>query len=204
MNSLDELYGSPIHDVNNGSRLPGDYYIVDFNGDGKVDVEDSAPYGYSGTPQNTYNATVGLDWKGFSFFVQFYGVTNVIRDVNLVSFSHNTDNVYKLGSWWNGNDLDGEVLLPRWYSQPSAYSNGTQYLYDGSYVRLKNAEVAYTWTDGWVKKLGISSLKIYLNGNNLWLWSKMPDDRESNFSGGSGSGAYPTMRRFNLGIKFNL
>lgn len=204
MNSLDELYGSPIHDVNNGSRLPGDYYIVDFNGDGKVDVEDSAPYGYSGTPQNTYNATVGLDWKGFSFFVQFYGVTNVTRDVNLVSFSHNTDNVYKLGSWWNGNDLDGEVLLPRWYSQPSAYSNGTQYLYDGSYVRLKNAEIAYTWTDGWVKKLGISSLKIYLNGNNLWLWSKMPDDRESNFSGGSGSGAYPTMRRFNLGIKFNL
>jgi len=32
----------------------------------------------------------------------------------------------------------------------------------------------------------------------------MPDDRESNFSGGGGSGAYPTMRRFNLGIKFNL
>ena len=71
-------------------------------------------------------------------------------------------------------------------------------------MRLKNAEIAYTWTNGWVRSLGLSFLKVYLNGNNLWVWSRMPDDRESNFSGGSGSGAYPTMRRFNLGIKFNL
>lgn len=204
LNSLDELYGAPTHDVNNSGRLPGDYYIVDFNGDGKVDVEDSAPYGYTGTPQNTYNATLGFEYKGFSCFVQFYGVTNVTREVSLVSFTYNTDNVYDLGTWWNGTDLNGEVLLPRWYSQTSSYSNGTQYLYDGSYCRLKNAEVAYTWNGGWIKKLGVSSLKVYLNGNNLFLWSKMPDDRESNFSGGSGSGAYPTMRRFNLGVKFNL
>ena len=204
LNSLDALYGAPIHDVNNESRLPGDYYIVDFNGDGKVDVEDSAPYGYTGTPQNTYNATIGYEWKGFSCFVQFYGVTGVTRDVGLKSFTHNTDNVYNLGTWWNGYDCDGDVLLPRWYSQSSAYSDGTQYLYDGSYVRLKNVEIAYTWTDGWIKKLGMSNLKVYLNGNNLWLWSRMPDDRESNFSSSAGSGAYPTMRRFNLGIKFNF
>lgn len=204
LNSFDELYGSPSHDVNNGERLPGDYYIVDFNGDGVVDVRDSAPYGYSGTPQNTYNATVGFEWKGFSCFVQFYGVTNVTRDVNLVSFQNHIDNVYDIAPWWNGNDYSGEVTIPRWYSSASPYANGTQYLFDGSYVRLKNAEIAYTWTNGWVRSLGLSFLKVYLNGNNLWVWSRMPDDRESNFSGGSGSGAYPTMRRFNLGIKFNL
>lgn len=204
MNTFDELYGSPTHDVDNAHRLPGDYYIVDFNGDGKVDVEDSAPYAYSGTPQNTYNATFGVEWKGLSFFAQFYGVTNVTRDVNLVSFANHIDNVYNIGDWWNGRDLNGDVLLPRWYSSISSYSNGTQYLYDGSYVRLKNVEIAYTWTKGWIKKLGLGSLKVYLNGNNLWVWTRMPDDRESNFSGGSGSGAYPTMRRYNLGIKFNL
>ncbi len=204
MNTFDELYGSPTHDVDNGHRLPGDYYIVDFNGDGKVDVEDSAPYAYSPTPENTYNATFGVEWKGLSFFAQFYGVTNVTRDVNLVSFANHIDNVYNIGDWWNGTDLNGDVLLPRWYSSVSSYSNGTQYLYDGSYVRLKNVEIAYTWTNGWIKKLGLGSLKVYLNGNNLWVWTRMPDDRESNFSGGSGSGAYPTMRRYNLGIKFNL
>ena len=55
-----------------------------------------------------------------------------------------------------------------------------------------------------VRKLGVKNLKIYLNGNNLWVWSKMPDDRESNFAGSGNQGAYPTVKRFNLGVKFTL
>ena len=202
--SFDDIYGSPSHDVNDASRLPGDYYIVDFNGDGVVDNKDSVPYGYSGTPQNTYNATIGFEWKGFSCFAQFYGVTNVTREVSLVSFGNHIDNVYNIGDWWSGETGTGDILIPRWYSTVSGYSNGTQYLYDGSYIRLKNVELAYTFTNGWIKKLGLSYMKLYLNGNNLWVWSRMPDDRESNFSGGSGSGAYPTMRRFNFGVRFSL
>jgi len=204
LNSFDDIYGSPSHDVNDASRLPGDYYIVDFNGDGVVDNKDSVPYGYSGTPQNTYNATIGFEWKGFSCFAQFYGVTNVTREVSLVSFGNHIDNVYNIGDWWSGETGTGDILIPRWYSTVSGYSNGTQYLYDGSYVRLKNVELAYTFTNGWIKKLCLSYMKLYLNGNNLWVWSRMPDDRESNFSGGSGSGAYPTMRRFNFGVRFSL
>ena len=204
LNSFDDIYGSPSHDMNDASRLPGDYYIVDFNGDGVVDNKDSVPYGYSGTPQNTYNATIGFEWKGFSCFAQFYGVTNVTREVSLVSFGNHIDNVYNIGDWWSGETGTGDILIPRWYSTVSGYSNGTQYLYDGSYIRLKNVELAYTFTNGWIKKLGLSYMKLYLNGNNLWVWSRMPDDRESNFSGGSGSGAYPTMRRFNFGVRFSL
>lgn len=204
LNSFDDIYGSPSHDVNDASRLPGDYYIVDFNGDGVVDNKDSVPYGYSGTPQNTYNATIGFEWKGFSCFAQFYGVTNATREVSLVSFGNHIDNVYNIGDWWSGETGTGDILIPRWYSTVSGYSNGTQYLYDGSYIRLKNVELAYTFTNGWIKKLGLSYMKLYLNGNNLWVWSRMPDDRESNFSGGSGSGAYPTMRRFNFGVRFSL
>lgn len=204
LNSFDDIYGSPSHDVNDASRLPGDYYIVDFNGDGVVDNKDSVPYGYSGTPQNTYNATIGFEWKGFSCFAQFYGVTNVTREVSLVSFGNHIDNVYNIGDWWSGETGTGDILIPRWNSTVSGYSNGTQYLYDGSYIRLKNVELAYTFTNGWIKKLGLSYMKLYLNGNNLWVWSRMPDDRESNFSGGSGSGAYPTMRRFNFGVRFSL
>ena len=204
LHSFDDIYGSPSHDVNDASRLPGDYYIVDFNGDGVVDNKDSVPYGYSGTPQNTYNATIGFEWKGFSCFAQFYGVTNVTREVSLVSFGNHIDNVYNIGDWWSGETGTGDILIPRWYSTVSGYSNGTQYLYDGSYIRLKNVELAYTFTNGWIKKLGLSYMKLYLNGNNLWVWSRMPDDRESNFSGGSGSGAYPTMRRFNFGVRFSL
>ena len=69
LNNIDDLYGSPAHDVNENYRLVGDYYIIDYNGDGVVDSNDKAPYGYSNSPQNTYNVTFGFEWKGFSAFL---------------------------------------------------------------------------------------------------------------------------------------
>ena len=203
--TYDELYSTPAREKDDDQVLIGDHYIVDFNGDGKVDeTNDQAPYGYTMNPEHTYNATIGWEWKGFSCFAQLYGVTGVTRDVGLSSFNNKLLTVYDNGTWWNPVDNDGDVVVPRFASQVS-YNNGTQFLYDGSYFRLKNVEIAYTWTKGWIKKLGFSSLKIYLNGNNLFLITKMPDDREGNLGGfGGGSGAYPTVRRYNLGFKLNI
>lgn len=206
MQTYDDIYGSPKHDSNDSQKLPGDYYIVDFNGDGVVDnVNDYVPYGYTGTPQNTYNTTIGFEYKGFSCFAQFYGVTNVTRDVTMISLSDPMlANVYDQGTWWSDDHTGADVLTPRFNSTPTYYY-GTQYLCDGSYIRLKNVEVAYTFTQPWVKKLGVKDLKVFVSGNNLWLWTRMPDDRESNFSSyGGATGAYPTMKRINFGIKFNL
>lgn len=209
LQTWDDVYAAPTMDSNNDQRLPGDYYIVDFNGDGKIDnVNDYVPYGYTRTPQNTYNATIGLEYKGFSCFAQFYGVTNVTRDVTMISLSDPMlTNVYDQGVWWSDNHDGYDVITPRLLSKPmsNAAYYGTQYLCDGSYIRLKNIELAYTWTGGWVKKLGLNDLKVYISGNNLWLWTRLPDDRESNFSSDGGAvGAYPTMKRINVGVKFNL
>jgi len=202
--SYDELYSSPKREKDDTQVLIGDHYIVDFNADGVVDeTYDQAPYGYTGNPEHTYNATIGWEWKGFSCFAQLYGVTGVTRDVGLASFNNKLLTVFDNGDWWNPIDGNGDVVVPRFTTQV-AYNDGTQYLYDGSYLRLKNVEVAYTWTKGWIKKLGFSSLKIYLNGNNLFLITKMPDDRESNYGWSGGGGAYPTVRRFNLGFKLNI
>ena len=202
--TYDELYSTPEREKDDSQVLIGDHYIVDFNGDGKVDeTNDQAPYGYTGNPEHTYNATIGWEWKGFSMFAQLYGVTGVTRDVGLTSFNNKLLTVYDNGTWWNPVDNDGDVVVPRFTTQVS-YNDGTQFLYDGSYFRLKNVEVAYTWTKGWIKKLGFSSLKIYLNGNNLFLITKMPDDRESNYGWSGSGGAYPTVRRYNFGIKLNI
>ena len=202
--TYDELYSTPAREKDDAQVLIGDHYIVDFNADGVVDeTYDQAPYGYTGNPEHTYNATIGWEWKGFSCFAQFYGVTGVTRDVGLASFNNKLLTVYDNGDWWNPITADGEVVVPRFTTQV-AYNDGTQYLYDGSYFRLKNVEVAYTWTKGWIKKLGFSSLKIYLNGNNIFMITKMPDDREGNGDFSGGGGAYPTVRRFNLGVKLNI
>ena len=202
--SYDELYSTPAREKDDNQVLIGDHYIVDFNGDGIVDeTNDQAPYGYTGNPEHTYNATIGWEWKGFSMFAQLYGVTGVTRDVGLPSFNDKLLTVYDNGTWWNPVDGAGRVVVPRFASQVS-YNDGTQYLFDGSYFRLKNVEVAYTWTKGWIKKLGFTSLKIYLNGNNLFLITKMPDDRESNYGWSGSGGAYPTVRRYNFGFKLYL
>ena len=202
--TYDELYSTPAREKDDGQVLIGDHYIVDFNADGVVDeTYDQAPVGYTGNPEHTYNATIGWEWKGFSCFAQLYGVTGVTRDVGLASFNNKLLTVYDNGSWWNPVSNDGDVVVPRFTTQV-AYNDGTQYLFDGSYFRLKNVEVAYTWTKGWIKKIGFSSLKIYLNGNNLFMITKMPDDREGNGNFSGGGGAYPTVRRFNLGFKLYI
>ena len=202
--TYDELYSTPKREKDDTQVMIGDHYIVDFNADGVVDeTYDQAPYGYTGNPEHTYNATIGWEWKGWSWFAQFYGVTGVTRDVGLTSFNNKLLTVYDNGDWWNPIAGDGDVVVPRFTTQV-AYNDGTQYLYDGSYFRLKNVEVAYTWTKGWIKKLGFSSLKIYLNGNNIFMITKMPDDREGNGNFSGGGGAYPTVRRFNLGVKLNI
>ncbi len=206
MQTYDDLYGSPKHDSSDDQKLPGDYYIVDFNGDGVVDqTNDNVPYGYTGSPQNTYNATIGFEYKGFSCFAQFYGVTNVTRDVTMISLADPMlANVYDQGTWWSTNHTGADVLTPRFNTKPSYYY-GTQYLCDGSYIRLKNVEVAYTFTQPWIRKIGIHDLKVFVSANNLWMWTRMPDDRESNFSSNGGAtGAYPTVKRINFGIKLNL
>jgi TonB-linked SusC/RagA family outer membrane protein len=196
-NNWDQVYGSTKLNTNDAEKLPGNLNIIDYNGDGVIDNKDKVPAGYSEIPQNTYNTTIGFEWKNLSMSVQFYGVNNCSRYVELGSFGQNLDNVYHQGTYWTKSNMTADSPLPRWDSHMDFYSGSTLYLYDGSYLRLKTAEIAYTFRDRWVKEAGINSFRIYVNGDNLVLWSKLPDDREVNMGN---STAYPTVRRINFGI----
>jgi hypothetical protein len=206
-NTWDELYASTGFSSDDAAKLPGGYQIIDYNGDGVIDSDDNIPYGYSSTPQNTFSSTIGFEWKGLSAFVQFYGVNNVTRQVVFSSLGSN-NTVYDEGSYWSEDNTNADVPMLRWNTNESSYSSGTRYMFDGSYLRLKNAEIAYTFDQkfGWVKKAGIESLRLFLNGNNIWVWTDMPDDRESNFAGTgwASQGAYPTVKRFNLGVNITF
>ena len=202
-NNWDELYASTIQSTNDNQKLPGSHNLLDYNGDGVINTYDNIPYGYSGTPQNTYNATVGFNWKNFSGFVQFYGVNNVTRQVVLNSLSSQNHVVYDQGSVWSKDNPNSDVPMARWLSTPSEFNDAQRHMYDGSYVRLKNAEIAYTFdsSTSFIKSLGLQNIRVFINGDNLCFWSKMPDDRESNYAGTgwASQGAYPTVKRFNIG-----
>lgn len=201
-NNWDELYGSTPHDQLDGDRMPGNYIILDYDGDGVITSFDQIPYGFSNVPLNTVNFQFGADYKGWSGFVQFYGANNVSRFVNLSSLGGIRNTAFDEGSYWSKDDNGADVPLPRWGTQASAYTSGTRFLHDGSYIRLKYAEVSYTFSkEDWIRRIGLNNLKLFVNGNNLFLWTKMPDDRESNTGGNT---AYPTQRRFNLGLRISL
>lgn len=200
-NNWDEVYASVPTETNDLAKLPGFYNILDFNADGVIkSTDDSAPYGYSQIPQNTFNFSLGSDYKGFSVMVQLYGVNNVSRSVPLSNFSGYTNVVFDhVSDYWSKDNQDATSFLPRWKTQ--GQNIGDYFIYDASYLRLKTAEIAYTFQDKWVKNAGLSALKIFLNGNNLFFWSELPDDREASFSGGADNlGTYPTVKRINLGF----
>ncbi|WP_324759639.1 SusC/RagA family TonB-linked outer membrane protein [Sphingobacterium thalpophilum] len=207
-NTWDELYSSTPHESNDLAKLPGNYHILDYNADGIIDTKDNIPYAFPSVPQNTYNCTLGFDWKNFSVMTQWYAVNNVTRQVVFNSFSGQLNLAYDEGSYWSKDNVNADVPLPRWLSQASSYTPGNRYMFDGSYIRLKTAEIAYTFnhTSSLVKRLGLQHLRVFLNGNNLLFWSKMPDDRESNYAGTgwASQGAYPTVKRFNLGANITF
>lgn len=197
----DQIYASVPQQTNDQNKIPGFYNIVDFDGDGYITSSgDNIPYGYPDVPENTYNLTLGASYKGVSITAQFYGVNNVTRQVPLQIFPNDMNTVYDHAlDYWSKDNPTASSFLPRFHTSGSFYGN--YFHYDGSYIRLKTAEIAYKFKKPVLDWLGVSSLRVFVNGNNLWFWSRLPDDRENHWSGGgSSAGAYPTLKRFNFGL----
>jgi TonB-linked SusC/RagA family outer membrane protein len=210
----DDIYASVPLENNDLQKLPGSFNIIDFNGDGKVKTNDNPPTKYSSLPQNTFNFSLGSDYKGFSVMLQFYGVSNVTKYYPLLDWNTGAGNITNLdiifqqpqkdGYWSKYNQDPNAAYLPGWKTKAVSYT-GDYWLLDASYLRLKTAEIAYTFGGNLIKKLGLSTLKVYLNGNNLIFWSKVPDDREGTLLGNYASmGGYPTTKRYNLGIDLSF
>jgi len=135
--------------------------------------------------------------------VQFYGVFNVTRLVrNLNAYYGATRAILHTESldYWTPSYTPSRTYGPS--KALHSIWNGTydaqMWHYDASYLRLKTAEIAYTFNKGLVKRMKMSSARFYLNGNNLFYWSDLPDDIESEtFDSRNG---YPLYKRINFGL----
>jgi hypothetical protein len=137
--------------------------------------------------------------------VQFYGVNNANRSIQFNNYVNDVDILFShVRDYWSKDNPDATSFLPRWKTQ--AENIGDYFIYDASYLRLRMVELAYSFSKlQWAKKAGFDNLRLFLNGNNLFFWSKLPDDREQTYSGGSATeGAYPTVKKINLGIELTF
>ncbi|WP_418262477.1 SusC/RagA family TonB-linked outer membrane protein [Flavobacterium faecale] len=206
--SLDDLYSSTPR-VNGQSFIRTGYYDqLDYDGDGVYNASfDNVPFGYANRPQNTWTTTVGAKYKGWNLSVQFYGTQNTNRNYSSRTFSNQSDTffVHEL-DYWSKDNPTGTRVQPA-YSFTQGNSDPRSNFWDASVTRLRAIALSYNVNKKTCEKLGVKSLTILANGNNLFLWTDLPDDREFNGSLTADSqlrGDYPNMARFNFGFNIDF
>ncbi len=205
----------PIYSYSNNKIQPGDIKYKDVNGDGVIDAFDAVPIGFSNIPEKTFGTSLGVSYKGFDFSVLFQGVGNVSH--YYTRFQKGTgygqappegSPSYFNESWTAERYAAGlPIRFPRFSVSSNPNNEGSSFwLADASYVRVKNAEIGYKFQQGILKKVGISSCRIYVNANNLFTWKKvLPGiDPENTSTGDTNTEPYPLVRTINTGINLNF
>lgn len=198
----------------NGNRLqPGDMRYVDVNKDGKIDMYDMVPIGYSPTPEIIYGFSVGCSWRGIDFSALFQGASHVSikyfgRALWPFINAHNSAKTLILERWTQERYERGEAInFPRLSMSPSRdtdnnYQDSNFWIRNADYLRLKNVEIGYTFRKSQLKALGLESLRLYVSGTNLFTWTDVIDlDPEAPSKGGATEiNTYPLQKIYNVGI----
>ncbi|MHB0753780.1 SusC/RagA family TonB-linked outer membrane protein [Polaribacter sp. M15] len=205
LTSWDDVYMSTPQNQNQDLTRVGYYDVVDFDGDGIYNNNfDNAPFGYPNQPQRTWSATLGARYKGFSISAQLYGTQNASRLFSNNTFSNSTPLIFTQDlDYWTVDTPNNTDTQPSFGVQGA--TNPRDNWLDSSLTRLRAVSLTYDIPSKTCKKLGLKKLQVFANGNNLFLWSNMPDDREFNTGGGGQQrGDYPTLKRFNFGFNMNF
>ncbi|SFD54121.1 SusC/RagA family TonB-linked outer membrane protein [Flavobacterium phragmitis] len=166
------------HTDEHGTKLQpyaqvGDVRFKDLNGDGKIDEKDRTKIG---SPWADYNVGLNLNfaYKNFDLVANFYSsIGNEIVNQNISDLYNGASLTNKVSGLeqmaWHGEGTSNYV--PR-LSKDDNNENFTKfsslYVEDGSFVRMKNLQLGYTFNN----KFGLDKLRISLSGQNLWTWTK--------------------------------
>ena len=216
--SQGEIDRSPIQfSEGNHSRLrPGDIKYRDLNGDGVIDDYDKMPVGFCDIPEITYGFGGAIEWKGFDVSIFFQGTARVSifeEGSAVVPFSsgYKNNNGFLKGVMedrWTVDNPNPNARYPRTIRPSDALDNNNTkkssfWVRNAAYLRLKNAEIGYTFPKRWMEKMAIQNLRLYVSGVNLLTWA--PDVHLFDPELGSGDGRkYPPTRVFNVGLNINF
>jgi TonB-linked SusC/RagA family outer membrane protein len=215
-NTQEELANRPYNTYTSNKATLGDIRYVDLNGDGTIDNKDVAPIGYPNFPQYHYGFKIGFNYKGFDVNFLFSGTANGSFYVNTSMsrpFYKRAGNAWQWmydGRWTPDKVASGaQITYPRAIFDPTSSDNnylsvGSDYwMYSNDYFKLKNMEIGYTFPSGspFLKKIGLSSLRLYLNGNNLLTFQNEMDEMGIDPETTDGNSyIYPLTRVFNIGF----
>ncbi len=216
-----------------GETWLGDYIFEDINGDGVIDTSDET---FIGNPEPKFTFGIGntFSWKGFDltiFLSGSYGNDVLNYNRRWLETSGSNNNLLKSTSYAivekidaNGSDdfrnyhvtgvKGGDSHAPRMFTQSASNMNwrvSNRYVEDGSYLRIQNISLGYTFPKKWLRKTPIQNLKVYMNLQNVYTWTKYKgyDPEVGNLYGnalynGIDYGRYPSPRIYTFGLNVSF
>ncbi|GAB3512456.1 TonB-dependent receptor [Spirosoma knui] len=211
-NTQAEIDAAPKQD----GAIPGAMKFADTNGDGIIsyDTKDMVEIG-NPNPAFTWAWTLAGDYKKFDFNILFLGAQNFDIYRNIESSTMNMDGVFnvqtKAKDRWRSPENPGPNPADVHSQGGTSYfkwsrESSNRYVYDASYVWLKTITIGYNLPKF---KSILSSARIFVTGNNLFLFTKYPGSNpdvstRSTTEPNIDDEAYPVPRTIATGIKLNF
>ncbi|SKA48176.1 TonB-linked outer membrane protein, SusC/RagA family [Chitinophaga eiseniae] len=212
-----EALASPSQTFGGNPPRGGDIKYRDLNGDGRLTVADMVPLGFPTVPQIMYGFGFSINYKGFELNARFQGQARVSFFIDPRSVSpfvippspqiQSQSQILQAfaDNHWSEENQNLYALYPRLGTSAQAIENNLQqsswWMRDGSFLRLKTAEIGYVLPASLMERIGVRYCRIYVNGLNLFnitkfkLWD--PELGSNGFN-------YPIQRVYNIGLNVNL
>ena len=215
--ALDQLY---TFDASTIGVHAGDARYKDVNGDGKLDENDKMVIG-NPFPKVSFGLNLGADFYGVDIQLFFQGVAgNSIYNAQRQMLEGDGSG-YALADYmkkdvWVGytpavqnamiaagvNPYEMENrngTIPNPLGSPTNTENSTRFIEDGSYLRLKNLQIGYTFPLKWTQRFRCSRLRLYATASNLFTITGYKG-YDPEVGGGVDYGNYPQSRTFTFGL----
>lgn len=193
-NTQEELDNYP----HQSGQQVGDVKVVDLNNDGEINDKDQYRFRYNSTPEIIFGLNIGLQYQQVDLSLFFQGQTNAYnydsQFAKLGTADFDNAVVQRAENRWTVDNPNG--TMPRAdFFQPG---NTTHFLYDATFVRLKNIELGYSLPKSMASKIKLEDLRIFVSGFNVLTWAKDIKWSDPELSGNILY--YPQQRIYNFGI----
>ncbi len=188
----------------------GDPTFADLDGDGELSDGDLTYIG-DGIPDFTYGITLTLAWKGLDLIVFGSGTSgnDIFNCINRVDYpAANKMKEVFYNDRWTTTNTSGSV--PRAGANNMTYYQYSDALvYNGSYFKIKQIQLGYTFPKKWMNKICVNNLRLYVSLDDFFTFTSYPGfDPEASASTTSGmgidKGSYPTSRKVVFGVNIEF
>lgn len=181
--------------------------------DGKVDATYDRKVIGSSFPKYSYGATINADFKGFDFSLLLHGLGGFEKQMGsyeaFAFYNGGQIQKWQADNRWTLANPDRNALYPKLTSlsmSAGTIQTSTYWLRDASFLRVKNLQIGYSFSNNLIQKLNISKLRVFVSGQNLFSFNHFYEgwDPEMSQSIGDNTPFYPitSIYTFGVNVKF--